>query len=114
MARLEQLSKDLHRSCSSKHPRPGPILWPGVHLVERFTRVETDKLLYEYTIDDPESFERTWSAAIPMVKTDGPMFEYACHEGNTACSISSRERAPQKRPLRPLWKLRRRHLKKQP
>ncbi len=55
---------------------------PGVHLVERFTRVETDKLLYEYTIDDPESFERTWSAAIPMVKTDGPMFEYACHEGN--------------------------------
>ena len=32
---------------------------PGVHLVERFTRVETDKLLYEYTIDDPESFERT-------------------------------------------------------
>jgi len=55
---------------------------PHMHLVERFTRVEIDTLLYEYTIDDPESFEGTWSAAVPMLKTEGPMFEYACHEGN--------------------------------
>ena len=54
----------------------------GMHLVERFTRVDADTLLYEYTIDDPESFETNWSAAIPMTKTEGPMFEYACHEGN--------------------------------
>ena len=53
-----------------------------MHLVERFTRVDADTLLYEYTIDDPESFETNWSAAIPMTKTEGPMFEYACHEGN--------------------------------
>jgi len=56
----------------------------GMHLVERFTRVDADTLLYEYTIDDSESFETTWSAAIPMTQTEGPMFEYACHEGNYA------------------------------
>ena len=56
----------------------------GMHLVERFTRVDADTLLYEYTIDDPDSFETTWSAAIPMTQTEGPMFEYACHEGNYA------------------------------
>jgi hypothetical protein len=55
---------------------------PEMHLVERFTRVNDDTLLYEYTIDDPASFESVWSAAIPMARTDEPMFEYACHEGN--------------------------------
>ncbi len=54
----------------------------GLHLVERFTRIDADRLLYEYTVDDPESFERAWSAAVPMTKTRDPMFEYACHEGN--------------------------------
>jgi hypothetical protein len=55
---------------------------PEMHLVERFTRVGADTLLYEYTIDDPGSFARSWSAAIPMTWTEEPMFEYACHEGN--------------------------------
>ena len=41
-------------------------------------------LLYEYTVDDPDSFTKPWSAAIPMAKSEGPMFEYACHEGNHA------------------------------
>jgi hypothetical protein len=51
-------------------------------LIERFTRVGPERLVYEYTIDDPESFTETWTVAIPMKKTDQPMFEYACHEGN--------------------------------
>jgi hypothetical protein len=55
---------------------------PGMRLVERFTRVDADRLVYEYTIEDPESFGGTWSAAIPMTRTEEPMFEYACHEGN--------------------------------
>ncbi len=54
----------------------------NMHLSERFTRIGLDRLLYEYTIDDPESFTKPWSAAIPMKKTNQPMFEYACHEGN--------------------------------
>ena len=51
-------------------------------LTERFTRVAPDRIVYEYTVSDPESFERAWTALIPMKRTDQPMFEYACHEGN--------------------------------
>ena len=54
----------------------------NLHLVEHFTRVDADTLLYEYTIDDPESFEQPWMSAAPMAKSDAPIFEYACHEGN--------------------------------
>ena len=55
---------------------------PGMRLVERFTRVSAEQLLYEYTIDDPESFGRTWSVAVPMTLAEHPIYEYACHEGN--------------------------------
>ena len=51
-------------------------------MTERFTRADADTLLYEYSIDDPQSFTVPWSAVIPMQKTEAPMFEYACHEGN--------------------------------
>ena len=54
----------------------------NLHVVERFTRVAPDRILYEFTVDDPASWTSPWSAEIPMVKTEGPMFEYACHEGN--------------------------------
>ena len=54
----------------------------NMRLTERFTRVAPDRVVYEYTIDDPESFERPWTALIPMKLTDQPMYEYACHEGN--------------------------------
>jgi hypothetical protein len=53
-----------------------------LHLIERFTRVDADTISYEFTVDDPTSFTRTWTAAVPMTKTEGPIFEYACHEGN--------------------------------
>jgi len=52
------------------------------HLVERFTRVSADTLLYEFTVEDPKTWTRPWTAAVPMQKTDRPIFEYACHEGN--------------------------------
>jgi hypothetical protein len=53
-----------------------------LHVVERFTRVDADTLLYEFTVDDPKTWTRPWSVALPMSKTEGPIFEYACHEGN--------------------------------
>ncbi len=71
----------------------------GAHmrLVEHFTRIDPDTLLYEYTIDDPESFTRPWTAAVPMTKTEGPMFEFACHEGNYGLSnILAAARAQEK------------------
>jgi hypothetical protein len=59
----------------------------GLHLVERFTRVANDILLYEYTLDDPLTFTRPWTVKIPMRRLTGEhaqIFEYACHEGNHA------------------------------
>lgn len=55
---------------------------PKMRLTERFTRVDAETLLYEFTVDDPESFVRPWSAAIPSTRISGPIFEYACTEGN--------------------------------
>jgi hypothetical protein len=44
--------------------------------------VASDVLLYEFTVDDPSSYTRPWTAQIPMTRPDGQMYEYACHEGN--------------------------------
>ena len=54
----------------------------GTHLVERFTRVDADTVMYEFTVEDPNSYMRSWTAMMPLRRTDGPLFEYACHEGN--------------------------------
>ena len=56
----------------------------SLHLVERFTRLDANTLLYEFTVDDPVTFTRPFTAAIPIAKATGPLFEYACHEGNYA------------------------------
>ena len=53
-----------------------------MRLTERFSRDDADRLVYQYTIEDPQAYERSWSVAVPMTRTDGPMFEFACHEGN--------------------------------
>jgi len=53
-----------------------------LHLIERFTRIDADTINYEVTVDDPTTFTKQWTAAIPMVKSDAPIYEYACHEGN--------------------------------
>jgi len=54
----------------------------NMHLIERFTRVDKDTLRYEFTVDDPETWTKKWSASIPMTRSDELMFEYACHEAN--------------------------------
>ena len=53
-----------------------------MHLVERFRRVDDDTLDYRLTVTDPRTFAAPWTAAIPMTTLDGPIIEYACHEGN--------------------------------
>jgi hypothetical protein len=58
----------------------------GLRLVERFRRTGGDTLLYEFTVNDPASFTRPWTAALPMAKTNDQIYEYACHEGNYAMS----------------------------
>jgi hypothetical protein len=54
----------------------------SMHLVERFRRTAADTLLYEFTIDDPQTWTKPWTAQVPMQKTDELVYEYACHEGN--------------------------------
>jgi len=54
----------------------------NLHLVERFTRLDADTLEYRFTVEDPTTWTRPWTVAYPMVRTQGPVYEYACHEGN--------------------------------
>ncbi len=54
-------------------------------LVERLRRLEPDTVLYEFTVEDP-NYTRPWTAQVPLRRTDGPVFEYACHEGNIGLS----------------------------
>ena len=53
-----------------------------LHVTERFTRADADTIVYRFTVDDPATFVRPWSGEILMRKMEGPLFEYACHEGN--------------------------------
>ncbi len=65
---------------------PGPVTSVGsgetLHLVERFTRLDEDTLLYEFTVDDPDTFTQPITAALTMARNENTLFEYACHEGN--------------------------------
>jgi hypothetical protein len=54
----------------------------NMRVTERFTRVAPDMLKYEFTVSDPATWAVPWSAEIPMKTIAGPIFEYACHEGN--------------------------------
>jgi hypothetical protein len=54
----------------------------NLRVVERFRRTGPDSISYEFTVTDPSTWERSWTAQYPMAKIEGPLFEYACHEGN--------------------------------
>ena len=56
----------------------------NMKLVERFTRTAPDTITYEFTVTDPSAFSRPWTGQIPMKRTEGPLIEYACNEGNYA------------------------------
>ena len=45
-------------------------------------RISEDQILYRFTVDDPDTWTKPWSAEIPMLHTAGHPYEYACHEGN--------------------------------
>jgi hypothetical protein len=56
----------------------------NLHLIERFTRTGEDTILYQFTVDNPTAFTRPWKGEVPLTKAPGPIYEYACHEGNYA------------------------------
>jgi hypothetical protein len=51
-------------------------------ITERFTRLDAGTIEYKFTIDDPTTWTKPWSAIVPLSSIKGPMFEYACNEGN--------------------------------
>ena len=55
---------------------------PKTKITERFTRTAKDQILYAFSVDDPEVFTKVWKAEMPMRAAKGPIYEYACHEGN--------------------------------
>jgi hypothetical protein len=54
-----------------------------LHLIERFTRISENTVVYRFTVEDFETWDRPWTVEIPLTKTQGPVYEWACHEGNT-------------------------------
>jgi hypothetical protein len=71
-----------------------------LHLIERFTRDAPDRLIYQFTVDDPATWDKPWTAEVPWSTAQGPVYEWACHEGNTMIStilngarVSEREAA---------------------
>jgi hypothetical protein len=60
-----------------------PVAAESVRAIERFTRAAPDRIDYRFTIDDPATYTKPWTAAIPLTGVpDYAIFEYACHEGN--------------------------------
>jgi hypothetical protein len=57
-----------------------------LHLIERFTRGADDTMIYQFTAEDPTTWDKPWTAEIPWSQTKGPVYEWACHEGNTMIS----------------------------
>ncbi len=53
-----------------------------MRVIERFTRVAEDTIMYRFTVEDEATWETPWTAEMPMQQTRGPIFEHACHEGN--------------------------------
>ena len=56
----------------------------NLKVIERFSRMDEETILYEFTIDDPTSYTQQWGGEIPFKKFDKLLYEYACHEGNYA------------------------------
>src|SRR5262249_45951412 len=69
----------------------------NLHLTERFTRVSPDMILYQFTVDDATAFTKPWTGEAPLMRTEGPIYEYACHEGNySMTNVLSGARAAEK------------------
>jgi len=74
----------------------GPLLFNGddlkrhdeqMRVIERFTRTTPEILLYQFLVNDPGTYTKPWSGEIEMHAQNGPIVEYACHEGNQAMEL---------------------------
>ena len=58
----------------------------NLHVIERFKPIGPDEVQYRFTIDDSTAFTQPWTGEIIMTRVPGPLYEYACHEGNYSLS----------------------------
>jgi hypothetical protein len=77
----------------------------NLHLVERFSLLDADTLLYRFEIDDPTAFTQPWKGELTMARSSGLIYEFACHEGNYSLpnmlnGYRTRERQPASPPVR--------------
>jgi len=59
-----------------------------LHVVERFRRVDAGTILYRFTVEDPATWDQPWTAELAMTTTQGPIYEFGCHEGNYALAYT--------------------------
>ena len=67
-----------------RHPFRGIVPTEHTKITERFSRVDEDSILYEFTIEDPTTYTQPWGGEIPFERFDDLLYEYSCHEGNYA------------------------------
>lgn len=74
----------------------------NLHLIERFRLMNAKTIHYRFTVDDPTAFLKPWTGEIIMSRAPGPLYEYACHEGNYSLADMLRgARAEEKTPHTP-------------
>jgi hypothetical protein len=74
----------------------------NLHVVERFTLTAPDTITYRFTVTDPTVWTKPWSGELLMKRTKGPIYEYACHEGNYGlANILAGARAAEKSTAKP-------------
>jgi hypothetical protein len=74
----------------------------NLHVVERFTLTAPDTITYRFTVTDPTVWTKPWSGELLMKRTKGPIYEYACHEGNYGlANILAGARAAEKSAAKP-------------
>ena len=74
----------------------------NLRVVERFRRLDADTIDHQFTVEDPTTFSRPYTVSVPMTRSAGPIFEYACHEGNYGMAgILRGARAQEREPAAP-------------
>jgi hypothetical protein len=90
------------RNFREQRPYAGATTTDRLRLVERLTRVDADTIDYRFTVEDPTTWTRPWTAAVRIEKSEGRIYEFACHEANYSLPhILSGARAAEKLSGRP-------------
>ena len=58
--------------------------WKNLKITERFTRVSPTRVNYQFTVEDPDTWDKPWGGEYNFAPLNGIVYEYACHEGNYA------------------------------